>query len=167
MKWASEDYSRTRTLSDEFTSLGIALVRGTFSQIANAIFKVKRLKVEITKCLLRELSRECRELTSKKTPSILRKTTADNIRQFELRKVCEELKQRAPLYYSMLLTSAVPNTRKHDMNAPDFLPSVAVAGSILMRERCMFLNATQIMVSLVVKFSAIQVMYTRQFSIIL
>ena len=95
MKWASEDYSRTRTLSDEFTSLGIALVRGTFSQIANAIFKVKRLKVEITKCLLRELSRECRELTSKKKPSILRKTTADDIRQFELRKVCEELKHVA------------------------------------------------------------------------
>lgn len=56
----------------------------------------------------------------------------------------------------MLLTSAVPN-RKKDIDAPDFLPSVAVAGSILLRERCMFLNATQIVVSLVVKFSAIQV----------
>ena len=53
MKWPSEDYPRTRTLSDEFVSLGIALVRGTFSQIANAIFKIKPLKVEITTNKLR------------------------------------------------------------------------------------------------------------------
>ena len=110
-----------------------------------------------TKCFLRELSRECAELTSKKNPSILRKTTTDDIRKFELRKVCEGLKNRAPLYYSMLLTSAVPSRKKDMISSPDFFPSVAVAGSILLRERCMFLNATQIMVSLVLKFSAIQV----------
>ena len=128
MKWPSEDYPRTRTLSDEFTSLGIALVRGTFSQIANAIFKIKPLKVQITKCFLRELSKECAELTSKKKPSILRKTTTDDIRKFELRKVCEELKNRAPLYYSMLVTSAVPSRKKDINSSPDFFPSVAVAG---------------------------------------
>ena len=101
------------------------------------------------KCFLRDLSRECAELTSKKIPSILRKTTTDDIRKFELRKVCEELKNRAPLYYSMLLTSAVPSRKKDINSSPDVFPSIAVAGSILLRERCMFLNAT--------KFSAIQV----------
>jgi hypothetical protein len=92
-----------KILSKEFTSLGIGLVRGTFSQIADAIFKIKPLKVEITKCFLWQLSRECAELTSKKNPSILRKNATADIRRFELRKVCEELSKRAPLYYSMLL----------------------------------------------------------------
>lgn len=134
------------------------MVRGTFSQIANAIFKIKPLKVEVTKCFLRQLSTECADLTSKKNPSILRKSTTEDIRRFELKKVCEELKERAPLYYAVLLTSAVSNRRK-DSDTIDFLPSVAVAGSILLRERCMFLNATQVMMAMVLKFSGIQVEY--------
>jgi hypothetical protein len=56
----------------------------------------------------------------------------------------------------VLLTSAVANKSK-DSNTLEFIPSVAVAGSILLRERCMFLNATQIMMSLILKFSANQV----------
>ena len=57
----------------------------------------------------------------------------------------------------MLYTSAVPTNRK-ESDAIDFLPSVAVAASILLRERCLFLNATQVMMAIVLKFGGIQVM---------
>ena len=78
------------------------------------------------------------------------------MRLLELKKVCDEFQERAPLFYSMLLTCAVPNDRKQSETIK-WLPSVAVAGAVLLRERCMFLNAVQLMVSVLVKFSGIQV----------
>lgn len=125
-------------------------------QMANALFKIKPLKVEIIKCILRQLSRECADLSSKKSPSILRKNKCDDMRLLELKKVCDEFQERAPLFYSMLLTCAVPNGRKQSETIK-WLPSVAVAGAVLLCGRCMFLNAVQLMVSVLPKFSGIQV----------
>lgn len=137
------------------------LIRGTYAQIANAIFKTKQLRVEIVKLMLKQLSRECANLTSKKNPSILLKTSTNDILQFGLEKVCQELKERAPLYYSLLVTCAVPNGRKLTESdaEKDLTPCVAVAGSILLRERCKFLNATQVMIAMILKFSGMHVRY--------
>ena len=126
-------------------------------QMANSMFKIKPLKVEIIKCILRrQLSRECADFSSKKSSSILRKNNTDDMRLLELKKVCDEFQERAPLFYSMLLTCAVANGRKQTETIK-WLPSVAVTGAVLLRERCMFLNAVQLMVSVLVKFSGIQV----------
>lgn len=117
-------------------------------QMADSMFKIKPLKGEIIKCILRQLSRECADLSSKKSPSILRKNNTDDMRLLELKKVWDEFQERAPLFYSMLLTCAVPNGRKQTETIK-WLPSVAVAGAVL-------LNAVQLMVSVLVKFSGIQ-----------
>ena len=79
VKWPSEKYPRERELNDDLAALGIALVRGTYTQMATAIFNIKPLKQSIMQCLLKELSRECAKLTSKKYPSILRKTSTDDM----------------------------------------------------------------------------------------
>ena len=150
-----------RILKDNFASIGKMLIRGTYAQIANAIFKTKQLRVELIKLMLKQLSRECANFTSKKFPSILRKTSTNDILKFRLEKVCQELKERAPLYYSLLVTCASPSGRKltESDSAKDFIPSVAVAGSILLRGRCKFLNATQVMIAMILKFSGMQVQY--------
>ena len=92
-------------------------------QMADSMFKIKPLKVEIIKCILRQLSRECADFSSKKSPSILRKNNTDDMRLLELKKVCDEFQERAPLFYSMLLTCAVPNGRKQTETIK-WLPSV-------------------------------------------
>ena len=153
VKWPSEKYPRERELNDDLAALGIALVRGTYSQMATAIFKIKPLKQSIIQCLLKELSRECANLTSKKNPSILRKTSTDDIRNFKLENVAQELSTRAPLLYSTLLTTAV---RVRDQVKTN-LPSVALAACILLKERSPYLNAAQILMSVIIKFSGSQV----------
>ena len=45
VKWPSEKYPRERELNDDLAALGIALVRGTYTQMATAIFKIKPLTV--------------------------------------------------------------------------------------------------------------------------
>ena len=90
-------------------------------QMANAVFKIKPLKVEIIKCILRQLSRECADLSSKKSPSILHKNNTDDMRLLELKKVCDEFQERAPLFYSMLLTCG-----GRQSETIKWLPSVAV-----------------------------------------
>ena len=128
VKWPSENYPRERELNNDLAALGVALVRGTYTQMATAIFKIKPLKQSIIQCLLKELSRECANLTSKKNPSILRKTSTD-MRNFKLENVAKELSTRAPLLYSTLLTTAVRDQVKTT------LPSVALAACILLKER--------------------------------
>ena len=59
VKWPSEKYPRERELNDDLAALGIARVRGTYTQMATVIFKIKPLKQSIIQCLLKELSREC------------------------------------------------------------------------------------------------------------
>ena len=107
VKWPSEKYPRERELNDDLVALGIALVRGTYTQMATAIFKIKPLKQSIIQCLLKELSRESANLTSRKNPSILRKTLIDDMRNFKLENICKQLSTRAPLLYSTLLTTAI------------------------------------------------------------
>ena len=143
-------------LNDKFAGLGIALVRGTYSQMANAIFKIAPLRQSVIQCFLKEISRECAELTSKKNPSILRKNSTEDMRKFKLENVCHELMARAPLFYSTLLTSVFRQGRSND-KLTSSLPSVALAGCILLRERSPFLNAAQILMSLIMKFSGSQV----------
>ena len=151
VKWPSEKYPRERELNDDLAALGVALVRGTYTQMATAIFKIKPLKQSIIQCLLKELSRECANLTSKKNPSILRKTSTDDMRNFKLENVAKELSTRAPLLYSTLLTTAVRDQVKTT------LPSVALAACILLKERSPHLNAAQILMSVIMKFSGSQV----------
>ena len=151
VKWPSEKYPRERELNDDLAALGLALVRETYTKMATTIFKIKPLKQSIILCLLKELSRECANLTSKKNPSILRKTSTDDMRNFKLENVAKELSTRAPLLYSTLLTTAV----RDQVNTT--LPSVALAACILLKERSPYLNAAQILMSVIMKFSGSQV----------
>ena len=120
-----------------------------YMKMANSMFKIKALKVEIIKCILRQLSRECADFSPKKSPSILHKNNTDDMRLLELKKVCDEFQERAPLFS--------PKWQTKQTETIKWLPSVAVAGAVLLRERCMFLNAVQLMVSVLVKVSGIQV----------
>ena len=52
--------------------------------------------------------------------------------------MCQEWKERAPIFYAFLMTVALSNGTKD----ASWLPSVSVAGSILLKQRSRHMNAT-------------------------
>ena len=145
--------------------------------MARAAFRVKELRAELIKCTLRQLSIECTTIVSPNTCSILRNTTAEGIQNLSLQDVCNEWKQQTPALYSFLMTTASPSQRNQQRRAKKlsfptsgqakdnyvehyaWLPSVAVAGSILLKQRCRSINAVQLMLMMLIKYSGFQVCY--------
>ena len=66
---------RERTLPDDLCSVGKMLVRGTYKQIANAVWKNPALRKNIIPLVGREIKRECDGLCSANNPSLLRKAS--------------------------------------------------------------------------------------------
>ena len=154
VQWPRDSAPRTRKLEGEFAGLGKALLRGTFEQIAKKVLKHPQLKTAVIKEVLKCLAKEC--ISAVKGESVLKNTTTDGMCQFSLKKVCLEWKIKCPLFYSFLMTCAIPPGRGNRDDC-EWLPSVGVAGAVLLRERSRNCNAVQLLVSLIIKFSGIQV----------
>lgn len=136
-------------LQKDLEPLGKALLRGTWKDIASAAFKVKQLKSELLKSSLKEISKESSSLASSKNPSLLRKVDVDNLAKLSLEMICLELRDCAPFMYSVLMTVATPSCSIR--GSCQWLPSVAAAGSILLKERSGFLNGFQLLLTMCIK----------------
>lgn len=162
MNWPSQ--TKQRKLVHDLEPLGKALLRGTWQDIARAAFKVKNLKIELLKCSLKEISKECSGMVSTANPSILRKTSVTDMRKLSLKDVCLELKEKAPFLYSVLVTCAIPKGNKTNAQ---WLPSVAVAASILLKERSKFMTAVQILMTILMKYNGFQVSTSKKVNCLL
>ena len=136
--------------------IGKAMLRGTYQQMAHKIWQHKILRMELVKYLLRAIAAECSELCSSKTASMSRRCSSDDMLKFHQEALCEEWMERAPLFYSILMSSALSGRRK-DVKTVTWLPSVALAGSVLLRERSRGMNAMQLLVTTIIKSSGSQV----------
>ena len=65
-------------------------------------------------------------------PSLLRKTSKEDLQNFDLQKLCEEWQERAPTFYALLLNTASRTNRKGTW-------------SILLKQRNREMNATAVM----------------------
>ena len=73
-----------------------------------------------------------------------------------LEKICCEFKERAPFFYTTLMTAAIPpSSKKKDLQ---WLPSIAAAGSIILKERCRLMNGFQILFMLCMKHTGFRAM---------
>ena len=143
------------TLGEDLQTLGKALARrGTYKQIADAAFRCPSLKSHLIKNTLQALGKECNDLCSKKTPSLLRNSGPDEMENFSFQKLCEEWKQRAPLFYSILVTCATVKEK-----GCHWTPAMAIAGSALLKNRNVHMNATASLISVMVRQSATQVSF--------
>ena len=57
------------------------------------------------------VNKEVAELCSTRKPSILRKIDKEDLEKFDLQLVCDEWRERASVFHSFLLTSAINKTR--------------------------------------------------------
>ena len=148
VEWPSKD--RERKLPPDLESIGKMLVRGTYKQIANAIWKNMKLKRELLLNVMKDVDKECANLCSRKNPSCLRSPTKDNLLNFVMKKLNSELRQRTPITYAMLTAASVTTKNKdrkesiHDC----WSTAVGVAASVCLRNRSMFMNTLQLQISI-------------------
>ena len=142
-----------KTLPKDYEALGKSLVHGPPSRIATAVLKCAPLTHLVIEKVLRLLKAEVGDLCSKKNPSSLRNCTKEALINFDLEKLCNEWKERAPLFYSFLLTVTSGKSQK----STTWFPSMAVAGSILLKQRNPQMNATASALSLVLKTRSTEV----------
>ncbi|XP_078368340.1 uncharacterized protein LOC144652200 [Oculina patagonica] len=139
-----------KTLTREYEALG----KGLPSRIATAVMKCAPLTNLVIAKVLRLLKTEVGDLCSKKNPSLLRNCTQEALTNFDFEGLCNEWKKRAPIFYSFLLTAC---TTGPSQNTTTWLPSMAVAGSILLKQRNPHMNATASIMSLVLKTKSVEV----------
>ena len=145
-----------RTLSGSYLTIGKALAHGVPSQIANAVMKNPTLRNHVIENTLKIVSKEVAALCSQKNPSLLRKTWKtwkEDLAKFDLQDLCNEWKVRAPLFYSFLMTSAV-NKRTKECS---WFPSMAIAGSVLLKQRSEKMNAVSSVLGVLLKSKSIEV----------
>ena len=145
----------TKILDNTYETLGKSLFYGPPSRIATAVMNCLPLREEIIRKVLDVVAKEVSDLCSTSNPSILRKCSKEDLVKFDLQKLCEEWSQRAPVFYSFLLTSSSKNSAN-----VNWRPSVAVSGSILLKERNSHMNATATMLGILLKSRSIEVSFS-------
>ncbi len=90
-----------------------------------------------------------------KTPSILKDVSTEGIRSLTIKQINKELSERTPILYSTLRASAIATRSKR--GEADLIPGIAVAASVLLKERCRRINGLQLMLTTIIKFSGFHV----------
>ena len=147
-----------KTLSGDMEPIVKALAHGPPSRIAKTVLKCKTLRTEIICQVLRIVASEMNQLCSKKNPSILRKTSKDDLINFDMEKLRDEWKERAPVFYSFLLTCS---SSKNTSTTANWFPSIAVAGSVLLKQRNSHMNASASALGILIKTGSIEVIICR------
>ena len=133
-----------KSLHGSYQLIGKALAHGIPSRVANAAMNCQPVCKHIVAKTLGTLKKEVMGLCSKNNPSLLRKSSKEGLTDFDLQHVCEEWKVRAPLFYSFLMTSS-------------WFGSVAVAGSVLLKQRSKEMDATSSLLGIMMKTKSIEV----------
>jgi hypothetical protein len=147
--------SRTvsKTLDDTYDTLGKALLYGPPSRVATAVMKCDPVRKVVIQKVLGIVSKEVSDLCSRKKPSMLRKTGKDDLMKFSLEQLCDEWEKRAPIFYLFLVASSITKTTKNK----SWLPSVAVSGSVLLKQRNGDMSATAYVLGILLKSRSTEV----------
>lgn len=147
VKWPSKN--KERKLPEDLQSLGKMLVRGTYKQIANAAWKNANIKKELIKLMARDIDKECTQLCSKKNPSCLRKTDKESLLSFTMEKFYDELRERAPLFHSMMSAASVNSRSRSKAPENEVLHAgTAMAAAVCLRNRSKFMIAVQLVITI-------------------
>lgn len=137
-----------RILAKDYETIAKALTFGPPQRLAKAVLKCKLLSKHVN--LLSESG-----LCSRKTPSLLRKCGKEDLENFKFQSLCDEWRERSPLFFSFLMTCCISG-RSRDQ-AVKWLPSAVVAGSVLLKQRNQEMNATASVLGVLLKTGSIEV----------
>ena len=141
-----------KELKNDLSFIGKAIVHGPHQRIASAVIKSDTLKQMVVEKVFKLMTLQLNELCSRKRPCIFRANTKEEIVNFDFEKACLELKAKAPIFYAFLMTSAC-NKKEN----PEWLPSVVVAGSVLLKQRNSHMNACATVIGILLKSRSLEV----------
>ena len=141
-----------KTLVGSYQTIGKALAHGVPSQIAKAVMNCPTVRIHVVSNVIKAVSKEVSGLCGKSRPSLLRKTSKEDLQNFDLQNLCEEWQERAPIFYAFLLNTGSRTNRKGT-----WFGSVALAGSILLKQRNREMNATVAVMGILLKSKAAEV----------
>ena len=142
-----------KTLHGTYQNVRKALAHGVPSRIATAVMDCPSVRNHIVEKVMKVVSKEVTGLCSKTNPSLLRKTGKEDLEKFDMEHVCKEWRERAPVFYSFLLTSAANKSTK----SSTWFGSLALAGSVLLKQRNREMSATAAVMGVLLKSKAVEV----------
>ena len=122
------------------------IVLGEYKYAVNALWEKPEIKDHFIEKLCREVGKECDELCAKSRPSLLRNCSPDGLKLFSEKSHIAELKERAPLFHSVLKASGKKADGSGD--GPDQQCALSMAASVLLRSRNVHMSAQAYRVSL-------------------
>ena len=143
-----------KELNDDLAVLGKAIASGFEQRIAKAILKNVNFKKIVVEKVLQLMTSQINGICSRKQPSMLRANTKEEIVNFDFEKLCFEWKERAPIFYTFLMACAT--TTRNEI-APEWLPSMAVAGLILLKQRNSHMNGCATVLGILIKLRSLEV----------
>ena len=147
----------SKSLTGSYQSIAKALAHGVPCQIAGAVMNCHSVRKHIVEKVLKIVNKEVAELCSTRKPSILRKIEKEDLEKFDLQLVCDEWRERAPVFYSFLLTSAIAiNKRTKPFG---WFGSLAMAGSILLKQRNKDMSAAASVIGILLKSKSVEVRF--------
>ena len=154
VQWRSRTSSRT--LPHDLQSLGKMLCRGTYLQVARAAWRCAKVRERIILLFLKEINRECKAMCSRKSPSILPKTGKEDIVNFLLTKLDNELRERTPLLRSVLMAASIRKSSIERSNLY-WMPAVCMASSICLKKRSPHMTVVQLLNTIFIQHSGLMV----------
>ncbi len=136
--WASG--MKTRALGSDLIPLGKSLIKGTYKQIAVAAWKGPGFRRGIVEVIKREINKECCSVCSREKPSILRKTSKEDMLDFSWKSLGNELEEKAPILQAILKSASRPlineaKAENENQNETKWLPATCMAAAVLFKNR--------------------------------
>jgi len=124
-----------------------------FSQdnVVDIMMEDSAIKEIVSQKVLNDLNNECNSLCSTAMPSMLRQKDAESLTNFSFQALLEEIKSRAHLLYSVIMSVCCPkkaSERNTQKTVDSKLGSIGMAIAILLRCRNKFMSAAHIVNSI-------------------
>ena len=133
-----ESGRKVGVLPQDLHRLGKALARGSgYKSIADAVMDSAALRKALEDRLCSDVNIECKRLCSKANPTLLRTATKDSVLNFSWRAIGQEIREKSPLFYRLLLASADPKSlsKSSDPETTERYPGICTAAAVLLKNR--------------------------------
>jgi hypothetical protein len=135
VKWPSKNAQRN--LPNDLESLG---------KMLHAAWTNNHIKRSLIELMIKDVEKEATKLCSKKNPSILRTTDKQSMLSFSMEKVSDEIKERAPIFHSVLSAASINSRSKATKEKSHFGP-IAMAAAVCLKSRSRYMTVVQLPVT--------------------
>lgn len=94
--------------------------------------------------------------------SIFKKTSKDDMSSFSFEKAELEMKDRCPMFYTMLKSASMSQCKSDDGDVY-WKTSIVIAASVCLKNRCQRMTAVQLLISLIISHSSYTVSFNTVF----